>query len=320
MLVTFITHAGKNIGGGHLSRCYALSQAFVEYGIECNWILNNESVGSPLAKGLKKVNFFENPFQVNRLSNIRHGDLVVVDSYIPNECFYKEISKLSKLVVIDDCADRNLEAHAFALINYSLSAHATQYSSPSCQYILGPHYALLRKEFWDLQSQDGSDVLFVAGSSDVANATSDIVEWWRPDWPRLVAVIGAFAPSVQIYAAKAAAMGKKNVEILLSPENFLTLVAKAGTVVCTASVTAYEALALNKRLVVFDVAQNQLEIGESIRDFSAGIYLGTWNGVDPDAIDAALHVMRNHEFIKNQVNPRGSLSCAELLCRMFADI
>ena len=52
MKAAFITHAGPDIGGGHLSRCFALSRALGRFGVESVWIVNEGARSQAAALGV----------------------------------------------------------------------------------------------------------------------------------------------------------------------------------------------------------------------------------------------------------------------------
>jgi spore coat polysaccharide biosynthesis predicted glycosyltransferase SpsG len=307
----FVTHAGGKIGGGHLYRCYALSQALEERGAEVSWALNAESEGLAASLGLRRVNLFDNPFEVKNITAAVDADVVVVDSYEPGESFFRDISTRHKLAAVSDFGGDVSENYASALINYSVGASDGLYSSrPSCRYLLGPRYALLRRDFWNMRSSDGGYVLFVPGAADVANAAETIIGWWREDLPELIIACGSLVSGEARNSLVREAGKSGNISVMPSPENFAEIMAGARIVICTASVTAYEALALRKRLAVFTVADNQLGLGERLEGIGAACNLGSWSGVTQNSIEAALAFEPDRDVLRNLVNPRGAVECA----------
>ena len=58
----FITHADAGVGGGHLSRSFALSEGLAAFGVASSWILNEESAEQAASFGLEDVLFLPDPF------------------------------------------------------------------------------------------------------------------------------------------------------------------------------------------------------------------------------------------------------------------
>ena len=133
----------------------------------------------------------------------------------------------------------------------------------SVSYLIGPHYTLLRSEFWDATAHEGTYALFVPGAADTAHASEGIVDLWCMDWPPLKIVLGSLVSEERTRNLQAALHLRErgNISVELAPKHFVSLMANAGLVLCTASVVSCEALALEKRTALFRVAGNQDETG-----------------------------------------------------------
>ena len=230
-------------------------------------------------------------------------DFVVVDSYRASSPWLAWVAERRPLVVIDDFRDRPVERYAAALLNYNLDAERWPYEFfPDRLRLLGPAYALLRPEVASLADQidsgtllSGEDVLFVAGASDMAGATESVLRWWDGSWPPLSAVLGPLVDASLRRRCRAAADGKENVTLLEAPSDFLERMARSGRVICTSSVTAYEALALDRPLAVFQVADNQRGIGEAIQARGLGIDLGFWGSFGRGDLETVLSLPLGRE-------------------------
>jgi len=320
MKVCFITHAGADIGGGHLSRCYALSQALGSLGAGVSWFLNSESKKLAARFGLKDVFFSDNPFKDENLNIPICTDITIVDSYEPGEAFFARLAGSRKLAVIADFGSVPSERYTSCLINYSFNAAQGMYNSlPPCRYLLGPSYALLRRDYWDISPSDGGYVLFAPGAADIADTVSAVIKWWRPNWPRLIAVQGALTPQSARLPAEEIASGKNNVFVKRDPDDFVLLAAGASLVICTASVTAYEALAMRKRVALFTVADNQEPTAEYLRGRNAAYVMGPWESVCPEMLENALSFEPDKNALHNLVNPRGAVDCAKQIKRLFGE-
>jgi spore coat polysaccharide biosynthesis predicted glycosyltransferase SpsG len=313
MKAVFLTHAGPYIGGGHLSRCFALSQALGRYGCGCSWLLNEAASIQASAFGITDAFYFADPFSENISSRLAVADFAVVDSYLPEGGFYSDLSKYIPVAVIDDLADRGVERSATVLINYGISTSRGIYSSCNAHFLLGPRYSLLRRDYWDVEPKRGNYAVFVAGASDTANASEGIIKLWRKGWPDLLVILG---PLVSKGAAKLVLDGANslpNARVKTAPENFAELLAGAGCVICSASVTAYEALALRKKTAVFTVAANQRGLGEKLRAMKAAYAFGEWDSVNEAALLDFFSFKPDENRLSSLVNPLGALSCAKEL-------
>ena len=311
MKAVFVTHAGPETGGGHLSRCFALSQALRDKGAECRWILNDDAKPQAASLGITNAAFFSDPFGSDAPDFPEGSDFAVVDSYAPGEDFYKSAAARTRLVAIDDLHDRGVERFASVVVNYGIEAKRELYGVADCEYLLGPRYALLRKEYWDMTPAEGDYVLFVPGAADVAGCSAALAGWWRDEMGKLVIALGSLVTDCRREQAFCAARGHGNVEILVSPPGFASLLANAGRVICSASVTAYEALAMEKKTAVFAVAENQRGLGERLSEIGAAYDLGNWERAGFGSVKDALGFVPALGVLRGLVNKRGAAACAE---------
>lgn len=309
----FITNAGPNIGGGHLSRCFALSRALNLLGVDSGWILNDAARPQAAALGITDASYLLNPFSDGYLPARGSADFAVVDSYIPGADFYMRASERMPLVVIDDLYDKGVERFADILINYGIGANRSLYGDACRKFLIGPRYALLREEYWRLRPKAGDYTLFTAGASDVLNCSADISGWWRGDMGRLIVVLGPLVSEEAKLRVLRETSGKRGAEVLAAPDNFASLLAHAGFIISSASVTAYEALSLGKKLAVFTAAANQRGFGEILSGIGAAHDLGDWRDVNIESIREALMFSPDEDTLRGLVNKRGACACAEAI-------
>ncbi|WP_281745354.1 PseG/SpsG family protein [Thermanaerovibrio acidaminovorans] len=317
-MLLIVTHGGPGIGGGHASRCLALAEAF-------------SSLGFPvvLAANRWAVEFFQSnwdsnqPLQVLELRDpldAAVGDLVprmwdlrptltVADSYLLDCRELDALRGLGRLFVIDDLRTLPVDLHAHGVLNYSLTAHELGYVRG--RLLLGPRYALLRRIFWRLEPRGGERILVIPGASDPLGVNLELLRWDLP-FP-LDLVVGPMVPRDLVEELTALSKGARNVRVLVSPPDLPDRMASCGTVLCTSSVTAYEALALGKRIVTFQVADNQASNGRAIGEMGLGIDLGPWGSWGRGELIWA--VERAFPPPPGAVDPRGALNAAEEMAR-----
>jgi spore coat polysaccharide biosynthesis predicted glycosyltransferase SpsG len=128
-----------------------------------------------------------------------------------------------------------------------------------------------------------------------------------------VIALGPLVPAQRLEAVREISLGRGNVEILHNASDFPLLLSRARLVICTASVTAYEALAMEKRTAVFSVAPNQGSFGERLARMGVALDLGDWNGIGRDDIYGALSYEPDARPLKGLVKRDGALLCARRL-------
>lgn len=322
--ILFVTHGGKRVGGGHISRCAALAEAFFSLGVQkITWCVNEDGSRSlrDVITPHAQVFSHENDFYTKEaplLETIRSltSSFCVLDSYCFSPLFIKLLSKHCQIVLLDDFHQWPNEYTCHCILNYNLNAFEQNYKKNKACLLLGPQYVLLRRMFWDLLPHTGDSLLIIPGASDLLDAGESFLRWWGRDWPRGVLVMGPLVACEKVARLCRMAAEKTNFTVLHNPPDLPERMARAQMVICTSSVTSYEALSLRKTLVVFQVAENQVTIGGKIQNQGLGRNLGFWGTwgereleetiTNPPAVPAEI-----------PVNPRGALAAAKEIFRFF---
>jgi UDP-2,4-diacetamido-2,4,6-trideoxy-beta-L-altropyranose hydrolase len=203
--------AGQEIGTGHVMRCLALAQAWQENGgepatfamamktpaLESRLVLEGQQVLDVSAHPGSADDALQTIAEARR----RKAACVVVDGYHFG-AEYQQIIKGAglRLVVVDDFGGSGCY-HADLLLNQNLYANESLYAgrAPRTRLLLGPQYALLRREFWPLRgwrrkiNSAGSRVLVTLGGTDPDNVTLKVIralQQVRMDSLEAVVVVG----------------------------------------------------------------------------------------------------------------------------------
>jgi spore coat polysaccharide biosynthesis predicted glycosyltransferase SpsG len=311
-----ISHGSTAIGGGHLNRCLALSEGFTSLGYQTNWLVNDAAVSLLSQKGVPGNSIFslqdlfsETSFEqvLSLLENICPS-LCVIDSYAASPSLNKTLRRRYGTVIIDDFRPRPLEEECDILLNYNLGAESLGYFHKSSKLLLGPQFALLRKNFWNLKGMPGEKILIIPGAGDSKNTAESFAGWWGEDWPSVELILGPFVGKEKVRTVSDIVQGKPNVAVTHNPPDLPQRMASARSIICTSSVTAYEALTLRKPTVVFQVAENQIKLGEEIEKRGLGINLGTWGTFGPEELNKSLSPVKPSP--PNIVNQFGAKAAA----------
>lgn len=205
MKIVFRVDSSTQIGSGHLMRCLTLAERkrkqyqadviFIMRDLEGNLIDLVEkkcfkSIILPKSNVDYNLDGYEEWLTVPQsvdaeevkksLQDIGQVDLLIVDSYaidINWETIVRPFVK--QIMVIDDLADRKHDCDVLLDQNFYLNKES-RYNSlvPNhCKLCLGPEYALLREEFYEvkknLRKRDGNikNILVFFGGSDITNET-----------------------------------------------------------------------------------------------------------------------------------------------------
>lgn len=204
--IAFRTDANNEIGTGHFMRCLTLADELNKYGFEIQFVSREMPIHLLQMLQMRKINFckltrrsyVDEPeklphFHWLKTSQIQDAietvealgtsklDWLIVDHYALDyrwEGYLRRIA--SKILVIDDLADRKHDCDL--LLDQNFYANQNQrYEgkvSTKCQMLLGPEFALLRKEFRDkrnflrVRSGEIKNILVSFGGIDSKNFTA----------------------------------------------------------------------------------------------------------------------------------------------------
>ena len=260
------TTAGKGIGFGHLRRCVTLANAVravapasVEFWID----------GPPDAVAFCERSGFTARAIVagaaNTLDLLRRppapGILLVDDYGVDEASFTAWRPHVAALVVVDDLADRFLDADL--VINSGPSARELVYRTAGrCQMLLGSEYALLRPTFQGWPARPVSDavsrVLVTLGGSDPSGFTEPVVLAVRRALPAasidvLVGPLFGHMPGLDALAASDAG----RVRLHKGVDDPAPFMAEAEIAVSGGGQTLYELAAMGLPTVAIGLASNQ---------------------------------------------------------------
>lgn len=145
--VTCITHGGRTIGLGHLSRCLALAHGLAAEGADVRFLVSPDAQVAALLRRASwdadEVPWDADPRAVIARLSLARPDVVVVDSYAASAEFLVSLRSVADQVVsIDDLADRELPVQI--IVNGGIAAETAGYRATlDTVLLLGPRYALL---------------------------------------------------------------------------------------------------------------------------------------------------------------------------------
>ena len=286
-----LADGGPCVGGGHLSRCKTIAHEMKQMGRHIQWIVPEEVDSYFLAGDVfVKVSSFsvkEINEAIDSLALTGNCDgTLLADGYRFSEKLLIFLRKKYFLILFDDYRHLPVEKWGNVVINYNVGAENIPYG-PEGLKLLGPSFFPLRSSLKNINDSNESFCLFLAGASDIAEATIDVVSWHNLDWPPFVAVLGPMVSDDYFCRVKSISEKKKNLFLLRSPENFDEIMSRASLVICTSSVTCYESLSLGKTTIVFQVGDDQVRIGKSLSELGWVTNLGWWgNNSSRSILDA----------------------------------
>lgn len=299
--------ANAAIGTGHVMRCLALAQACQTRGVDVQFAcvectegirqrIMEEGVGVVSIDGDSGSS--DDSTALLALAEEYAANWIVLDGYQFGIEYQKRVRGSGySLLVIDDYAHLE-EYHADVLLNQNLGATADLYPhiNPDCQMLLGPKFALLRKEFWPWREwqrdipEKAENLLVMMGGSDPDGVTLKILAALAslPNTSiHLRVVVGAANQRSDEIVKTADALPMK-VEVLRNVQNMPELLAWADLAVSAAGSTCWELMFMGVPTLTVVLADNQWVVAEPLDSTGLSINLGEHKKVSTSDVCAAV--------------------------------
>lgn len=299
--------ANVEIGTGHIMRCLALAQAWRDAGGSALFasLACTESLRTRLAnEGFEHLSFSapiasrEDARATLNLLHSRRPNWIVLDGYGFGPEYENLISgSEASLARIDDqgeCADSQAEV----IVNQNLHAKPSTYSRcAGARLLLGPRFALLRREFKNACASDrhvpsvAKRILISMGGTDPRRLSATALEAVRelkvPDLQIRVAVSSANQQIRELELACQRIPGAQVSVDASMPE----LMRWADLAVAAAGLICWEMCFMGLPALLIDVAENQTPIASSLHGRGIAIHLGNGGQVTTNVIARQLEIL-----------------------------
>lgn len=281
--------ASVSIGTGHIMRMIALGQAWQEQGgkvlficaeITAALILRLEVEGFRCSRiqaapgsGEDLVQTLECMAETPQSS--RESARVVLDGYHFGSDYQLGIREAGfKFLVVDDYGHADFY-HANWVLNQNISARESLYSrrSPETQLLLGPKFAMLRKEFLAYKGWKrvvpavARKILVTLGGSDPDNVTLKVIQSLVDLDLHAKIVIGGSNPhlsEIENFIRNLENSGSK-LEIIVDATNMPELMAWADIAVAGGGSTIWELAFMELPSLILVLAENQISVVEVLQ-------------------------------------------------------
>jgi UDP-2,4-diacetamido-2,4,6-trideoxy-beta-L-altropyranose hydrolase len=337
--------ASPSIGTGHIMRMIALGQAWQHQGREVVFLCAEltpaikrrlESEGFPVLMVEAAPGSTEDMQQTRRLiSQSAEPDgqrvPVILDGYQFGSEYQAGLQKSGvTMVVVDDYgyADRY---HADYVLNQNLSARECLYKNrdPGSRLLLGPRYAMLRREFlayrgWTREVPPlATRILVTMGGADPENVTLKVARGLLGFDVHVKVVVGGSNPNLGEISKvlRNITSARAEIEVITDTTKMPELMAWADMAVSAGGSTTWELAFMGLPTLVVTLAKNQEEISRTIHENGLGISLG-WHHEDGfRSLHAQLETMINGAAIRRRIASTGrEMVDGDGACRVLAAI
>jgi len=303
------------MGTGHVTRMIALGQAWQDKGGEVIFVY--AKITPALKERLNSEHFFVRkidavPGSRDDLKNTSlvidsyTGDSVAValDGYQFGADFQLGLKNAGcRLLVVDDYGHASAY-HADVVLNQNISAREELYArrDERVELLLGPSFALLRREFVDhigwmrAIPQEAKKLLVTLGGADADNVTEKVINALAGSGLEVKAVVGGSNPHLPSLrqAADAATGGKTRVELVVNASDMLGLMQWADMAVAAGGSTCWELAFTGLPSLFISLAENQEENAQELERQGFGRYLGRHPLLDTDLLRESFRGLGRH--------------------------
>ncbi len=293
MNLLFRTDASVKIGTGHVMRCLALAQTVQDAGGRTVFAMveATPAIESKLTAESCKVlpvactaGTADDVQQTLRLAREEQAGWVVIDGYQFGAGYQEALRSAGcKVLFLDDYGHASHYSARFVL-NQNVSASERLYETrePDTRLLLGPRFALLRREFfpWRDWKREVSPVcrrlLVMMGGSDPDNLTArvlDAVVQAGIGHLETTVVVGGSNPHLAMLQRLAAESGRK-IALRNDVADIAELMGAADIAVSAAGSTCWELCLLGLPALLIDVAANQSAVAKELDRRGCAIHLG----------------------------------------------
>ena len=311
--------ASSQIGIGHVMRCLAIAQAWLECGGAVSFVSSQlpASLRERIrAEGAEVVQISCDPGsdrdaqQVVALARGRKAEWVVVDGYEFGLDYQTQLRNSGlNLLFLDDYGHANGYC-ADLVLNYNAYAREDGYRlSPDTRLLVGPRYALLRKEFsgwrgWKREiPRTGNKVLVTLGGSDadhVARAVIQGLSLAKVEGLEAKLVLGGDSRRSELESLLSAIPGKGS--LTYNADNMPQFMAWADVAIASAGSTVWELCFMGLPALLIDLVPHQRLVAETLEQLGIAQHVMSSNDFSPEAIAKTL------ESVLQSVERRISMS------------
>lgn len=322
--VLFRVDVRRESGLGHLMRCLALAQVWLQEGGRAVFLLP-EGIHPSLEEKILADGFSlrhipagtgikEDALITSRMMDEAGCEWAILDGYPFDTAYQKLLHDAGHRLLAFDDYGHVKHQYADLVLNQNITANPELYRErePYTRLLLGTEFALLRREFWAWRSwqraipEKARTLLITLGGSDLNNVTGKVVHAaGQVDGDvEILAVLGS-AQADRVEELSSEIGNAKHIRFLISPPDMAELMAEADIAVSAGGSTCWELAFMGVPTMILTTAENQRGISPALAQTGAAIDLGWAAAFDPSAFADRLRKLINSEDTRRRFSERG---------------
>ncbi|MEP6995489.1 MAG: UDP-2,4-diacetamido-2,4,6-trideoxy-beta-L-altropyranose hydrolase [Acidobacteriota bacterium] len=293
--------ADEGVGTGHVMRCLALAQAWIDAGgtatvaacaIPGSLVARLGDEGVAVERILEQPGSQADAGATAAMAESLGANRIVCDGYRFGSAYQRAVREAGSLLLIDDTGELGPYA-AELVLNQNLHASEALYSDRASHttLLLGPRYILLRREFLRAQRVKGPlaeyarRLLVTLGGSDPVGTTVRVVRALGSlgGDTAIRVLVGPSNPRFEELAFEAAAV-PNHCQVVTDVGRMPSHFEWADLVVSGAGSTCWELAYSGVPFVTIALAENQRPIAKSLEDAGVSRHAGWYADLDEGAL------------------------------------
>ena len=320
--------ASVAMGTGHVMRMIALAQAWRASGGRVVFLCSD--ITPALEQRIREEGFQREKISatpgsaddleatmavVSRIATGGPPIAVALDGYQFSADFQLGVKKTGcRLLVVDDYGHADAY-HADFVLNQNISAREELYvrRDEDTKLLLGPRFALLRREFVDhcgwLRTipDEAGKLLVTLGGADADNVTKNVIDALSDSGLEVKVVVGGSNPHLPglLQASEAATVGKTRVELVTNASDMPSLMQWADMAVAAGGSTCWELAFTGLPSLFIILAENQEDNSLELERRGFGICIGRHSDFEADRFRAAINRLADDTALRTEFAARG---------------
>lgn len=278
--IIFLTEGSASMGLGHITRCLALSEAFLERGCRSSFIVHGDkSIRSMMGnQQYKELNWLKD---IELIKPSLSEAILIVDTFAISDFLLSELSSISKVSILDDFIRRNHSSRI--VIDWTINAEKKFFldKNLSSNYLLGNDYIALRRQFWDCQKfivkPKIDNILIMFGSSDIRSLCVPTANLLAKHFPSLKKTIIIGSGSKDIRSIESMTDSMTKVVVDANANEVIAEMANADLAIASGGQTLYELACVGVPTISIMLIDNQLDDINGWNEVDFTCYAGNWD-------------------------------------------
>lgn len=312
--------ANAEIGTGHIMRCIAVAQAWQKIGGRVIFALTTgaeELAGRICSEGAEVVRIqaaigsLEDAAQTSELRVKCKAEWMVLDGYrFSTDYLHSMESATSKLLwVADGEGIEGVQCDIILNPGPDVSEHTFQRGERHTEFLLGPRYALLRREFLEFPIQRldvvkrAKQLLITLGGGDFHNVTLQVIEALQAINGQTLDVTVVIGPSNLHRSSLTAAAQQSvhSVKLLANPDNMPELMAHAELAITAGGGTCYELAFMKVPMFLITTAGNQERAVTAFGSSGAAFVAGWFGSLDRIRLSGSIKEIIGNRTLRREL-------------------